>query len=106
MIYDGPASDTQGRSYDEVTIVVTRGSMEFVSAERFTMVFDLLITADGTVSTKLMSIDGTYEMQGPVFKFHPTDGLDRDFGGSRGNGVVTVHVDLIGSGEANYYNFD
>jgi len=53
-----------------------------------------------------MSIDGTYEMQGPVFKFHPTDGLDRDFGGSRGNGVVTVHVDLIGSGEANYYNFD
>jgi hypothetical protein len=106
MIYDGPASDTQGRSYDEVTIVVTRGSMEFVSAERFTMVFDLLITADGTVSTKSMSIDGTYEMQGPVFKFHPTDGLDRDFGGSRGNGVVTVHVDLIGSGEANYYNFD
>ena len=106
MIYDGPASDTQGRSSDEVTIVVTRGSMEFVSAERFTMVFDLLITADGTVSTKSMSIDGTYEVQGPVFKFHPTDGLDRDFGGSRGNGVVTVHVDLIGSGEANYYNVD
>src|SRR5262245_32307911 len=106
MIYDGPASDTQGRSYDEVTIVVTSGSMEFVSAERFTMTFDLLITADGNVSTKSMSIDGAYEMQGPVFKFHPTDGLDRDFGGSRGNGVVTVHVDLIGSGEANYYNFD
>src|SRR5690348_4901499 len=27
MIFSGPASDTQGRSYDQVTIVVTRGSM-------------------------------------------------------------------------------
>ena len=105
-IYSGPASDTQGRSYDQVDIVVIRGSMEFVSAERFAMTFDLMITADGNVSTKSMYIEGTYQMQGPVFKFHPTDGLDRDFGGSRGNGVVTVHVDLIGSGEANYYNFD
>lgn len=106
MIYSGPASDTQGRTYDWVTIVVTRGSMEFVSAERFTMVFDLTITADGDIKTKSLYVDGTYEMRGPVFKFHPTDGLDRDFGGSRGNGVVTVHVDLVGSGEANYYNFD
>ena len=105
-IYSGPASDTQGRSYDQVDIVVIRGSMEFVSVERFAMTFDLMITADGNVSTKSMYIEGTYQMQGPVFKFHPTDGLDRDFGGSRGNGVVTVHVDLIGSGEANYYNFD
>jgi hypothetical protein len=105
-IYSGPASDTQGRNYDQVTIVVTRGSMEFVSAERFAMTFDLMITADGSVSTKSLYIEGTYQMQVPVFKFHPTNGLDRDFGGSRGNGVVTVHVDLVGSGEANYYNFD
>jgi len=80
--------------------------MEFVSAERFTMDFDLTITADADIRTKSLSVHGTYEMRGPVFKFHPTDGLDRDFGGSRGNGVVTVHVDLVGSGEANYYNFD
>ena len=106
MIYDGPASDTQGRNYDEMTIVVLRGSMEFVSAKRFAMVFDLGITADGKFMTKSLYVEGTYEMQGPVFKFHPTDGLTRDFGGSRGNGVVTVHVDLIGSGTANYYNFD
>jgi len=106
MIFSGPASDTQGRSYDQVTIVVTRGSMEFVSAERFTMAVDLLITADGDVRTRSLSIEGTYEMRGPVFKFHPTAGLDSDFGGSRGDGVVTVHVDLVGVGEANYYNFD
>jgi hypothetical protein len=106
MIFNGPASDTQGRSYNQVTIVVTRGSMEFVSAERFAMVFDLTLTTDGVTRTKSLYIDGTYEMQGPTFKFHPQDGLKGDFGGSRGNGVVTVHVDLVGSGEANYYNFD
>ena len=105
-IYVGPASDTQGRNYEQVTIAVTRGSMEFVSAERFAMVVDLTITADGNVRTTSLYIDGTYEMRGSVFKFHPADGLDRDFAGSRGDGVVTVHVDLVGSGEANYYNFD
>ena len=106
-IYNGPGSNAQtGETYNQVTFVVTGGSMEFVSAERFTMAVNLTITTDGVRKTTVFHVEGRYEMQGPTFKFHPTSGLNRDFGGSRGNGVVTVHVDLIGSGEATYYNFD
>ena len=106
-IYSGPGSDSKtGQTYSQVTFVVTGGSMEFVTADRFTMAFNLTITTEGVRKTTVFHVDGTYEMQGPTFKFHPTGGLNRDFGGSRGNGVVTVHVDILGSGEATYYNFD
>jgi hypothetical protein len=106
-IYSGPGSDSKtGRTYNNVTVVVTAGTFEFVSAERFAMNINVRITADGDITKTSVHVDGTYEVQGPTFKFHPTSGLTRDFGGSRGNGVVTVHVDLVGSGEATYYNFD
>ena len=105
-IFDGPASDTNGRTYNRVIVVVTGGQFEFVSAERFTMAVNLTITTDGTRKTTVFHVEGTYAMTGPTFKFHPTGGLRSDFGGSRGNGVVTVHVDILGSGTATYYNFD
>jgi hypothetical protein len=106
-IYRGPATDSKtGRTYTDVLVVISAGSVEFVSATQFAMVFNLTITADGLGNKTSRYIDGTYERNGPVLKFHPKNGLATDFGGALGDGVISIHFDLIGAGSENYYTFE
>lgn len=94
-----------GRYYNQLTLVVNGGSINFFSAERFSIGFELTRTMDGVTRNTPFVAAGTYEVDGEDIYFVGDDGIEREFFGVLRNGVLSISVDLADSGGANQYDF-
>ena len=94
-----------GRYYNQLTLVVNGGEIDFFSAERFVMNLELTRTLDGVTRNTPFYATGTYEVDGEDISFVGDDGIEGEFFGVLRNGVLSISVDLADSGGANQYAF-
>ena len=94
-----------GRYYNQLTLVVNGATINFFSAERFTIGFELTRTMDGVTRNTPFYVTGTYEVDGENIRFVGDDGIEGLFFAVLRNGVLSINLDLADSGEAYDYDF-
>jgi hypothetical protein len=105
-VFRGSGNDPlTGRFYNQLTIVVNAAEINFFSAERFAIQFDLTVTKDGTTRNTPFYVTGTYEQDDDDIYFVGDDGIEGEFFGALDNDAVIMLLDISSTGNGNQYNF-
>jgi len=106
QIFRGPGIDPlSGRYYNQLTVVVNAGSINFFSAERFVIELNLTRTLDGVTRVTPFYMAGAWEWDDGDIYFEADNGVEGAFFGVLRNGVLSVRIDLAATGASNQYDF-
>lgn len=99
-IYHGPYFDPKTtRFYNQMVLLVTRGSVNIIANNRWAMTLDMKQTLDGKEGQTTFYADGTYEVQGNDILFKPeTDNLS-ELTGTLDRGTISFSLAFNGSRE-------
>jgi hypothetical protein len=106
QIFRGAGVDPlSGRYYNQLTVVVNDGIINFFSAERFVIQLNLTRTLDGVTRVTPFYMAGAWEWDDGDIYFEADNGVEGEFFGVLRNGVLSVLIDLAATGESNQYDF-
>ena len=105
-IYHGPYFDpATTRFYNQMVLLVTRGSVNIIANNRWAMTLDINKTMDGKAGQTTFYSEGTYELQGNQILFKPeTDNLT-ELTGTLERGTISFSVAFNGSKNEKAFNF-
>ena len=105
-IYHGPYFDPKTtRFYNQMVLLVTRGSVNLIANNRWAMTLDIKTSLDGKEGASTFYADGTYELQGNDIVFKPeTDNLSQ-VAGTLDRGAISVAIAFNGSKKEKALNF-
>lgn len=97
-VYHGPYFDPKTtRFYNQMVLLVTRGSVNLIAGNRWAMTLDIKTTADGKEGATSFYADGTYELQGSDIVFNAETGNLSQVAGTLDRGAISVAIAFNGS---------
>ena len=105
-VYHGPWFDPENRRfYNQMVLLVTRGSVNVIKGERWAMSLDITRTLDGVASTTTLYADGSYELQGTDLVLKPTTPNLTEVTGTLDRGTISFSLEFNGSKRPKAFNF-
>jgi len=92
-IYHGPYFDpATTRFYNQMVLLVTRGSVNIIANNRWAMTLDIKTTMDDKQGATTFYADGTYELQGKDIVFTPVNGDLSEVRGTLDRGAISFSI--------------
>jgi hypothetical protein len=103
VIFRGPFTVADGTTYDPFVVTVTGGELGLQEDGDFHIAIDYKAAADGNELNGTVSDDATYEIDGD--EIYISSGEGGGVVGSYRNGVITLDLDILGTGETRTFTF-
>ena len=102
VIFRGPYTFPQGFTIDPFVVTVTGGELILQNDGEIHAAVDYRLEGGGKETTGTLSVDGAYEIQGSEIRVSSEDG---GASGSYRNGIITLSMDIVGTGELRPFAF-
>lgn len=105
-IHQGPWLDPVNVTfYNKFIVKITGGEVELDDNGQFLMNFTADINGDGQQWSAVLDIAGAYAIEDDEVWFYPEDADLNPVSSPLQNGAITLGIDFMGKGVANYYHF-
>lgn len=105
-VYHGPWFDPDNsRFYNQMVLLVTRGSVNIIANNRWAMTLDITQTLDGKVLKTTFYAEGSYELQGTNVVMTPTTKNLTEIGGTLDRGQLSFSMAFNGSNRNKAFAF-